>query len=228
MTQTHSIIVRQDLEVSIRPNAYQLRDQALVACALLGEVTDEAGKDVWVKAQTALKELIDECERSRKAVKEPVLDLARKIDATAKEYRSKLDSEYLRGSLIVGNYEALQLAKLRAAEAANRKELNDKERERDLAIAQAKSLEEIDEIRERFAQDQAALQAQLPSIQRFDHQRVTEDWEVEVTNIHALYLAQPTCVKLEPRLFEIKALLKSGITPPGITAKKVTKSGVKL
>lgn len=224
----HSIIVRQDLEVSILPDAYQLRDQALAACALLGEVTDEAGKDVWVKAQTALKELIDECERSRKAVKEPVLDLGRTIDALAKDYRSKLDSEYWRGCVEVGNYEALQLAKLRAAHSAQAKDLSDIEKRRWEGIANAKSEQEIEAINYRYAQEQAVLQSQLPVIQRLDNQRVTEDWEVEVTNVHALYMAAPQCVKLEPKLLEIKLLLKAGITPPGITAKKVTKSTVRL
>lgn len=227
MSDNHSIIVRSDLEVSILPDAYALRDQALEASALIGKVTDEATKLVAVEAQILLKEVVDQCEHSRVAVKAPVLETGRLIDALAKQYASEAKLELMRLSKEVGDFEALQLANLRAAQSAQSNELTALEKERFERIAKATSHDEIDAIQEWFAEQQAMLQSQLPVIQRLDNQRVTEDWEVEVTNIHALYLAQPTCVKLEPRLFEIKALLKSGITPPGITATKVTKSGVK-
>ena len=223
----HSIIVRQDLEVSIVPDAYQLRAQALEASALIGKVTDEATKQVAVEAQILLKEIVDQCEQSRVAVKAPVLETGRLIDAIAKQYASEAKLELMRLSKEVGDYEALQLANLRAAQQAQSKELNAAEKQRWDDIAKAKSHDEIDAINERFAQQQAALQAQLPSIQRFDHQRVTEDWEIKVDNIHMLYAAAPICVKMEPKLIEIKQLLDKLGSLPGVTAKKVTKSGVK-
>src|SRR2546423_5811771 len=77
----HSIIVRSDLEVSILPDAYQLRDQALEASALIGKVTDEETKKVAVEAQILLKEVVEQCEQSRVAVKAPVLETRRLIDA---------------------------------------------------------------------------------------------------------------------------------------------------
>src|SRR5437773_6824482 len=103
----HSIIVRQDLEVSIIPDAYQLRDQALEASALIGKVTDEATKQVAVEAQILLKEVVDQCEHSRVAVKAPVLETGRLIDALAKQYASEAKSELMRLSKEIGDYEAL-------------------------------------------------------------------------------------------------------------------------
>lgn len=214
--------------MSILPDAYQLRDQALEASALIGKVTDETTKLVAVEAQSLLKEIVDACERSRKAVKAPVLDLGRHIDAISTDYSSEAKSELMRLSKEVGDYEALQLANLRAAQQAQSNELSAIEKQRWEDIAKAKSHDEIDAIQERFAQQQAELRSQLPVIQRLDNQRVTTDWEITVTNADALYLAAPHCVKLEPKLLEIKLLLDKLGSLPGVTAKKVIKSGVRL
>ena len=51
-----------------------------------------------------------------------------------------------------------------------------------------------------------------------------EDWDVEVTDVHALYAAFPTCLRLEPLIGEIKLRLDAGLTLPGITARKVLRS----
>jgi hypothetical protein len=57
---------------------------------------------------------------------------------------------------------------------------------------------------------------------------VREDWEITVNDLHALYRAHPFAVKLEPRLSELRQLLDAGIKVAGVTAKKITKVGVRL
>ncbi len=63
---------------------------------------------------------------------------------------------------------------------------------------------------------------------RVDGQRIANDWEIEVVDVHTLYRCHPNCVELKPRLSEIKNLLKIGATIQGIRALAVVKSSVKL
>ena len=48
------------------------------------------------------------------------------------------------------------------------------------------------------------------------------DLEITVTNIWKLARSHPTCVTIEPRISEIKSLLKSGIKVAGVTSKELT------
>lgn len=59
-------------------------------------------------------------------------------------------------------------------------------------------------------------------------QVVRTDWKVEVTDIHLLYRAHSSCVKLEPRIQEIKSLLDAGVDVKGVRASKEVSSGVRL
>lgn len=61
-----------------------------------------------------------------------------------------------------------------------------------------------------------------------DGQSVRTDWEITITDIHALYRAHPNAVKMEPRLSEIRQLLDMGVKVHGVRAEKVIKSGVRV
>ena len=113
----------------------------------------------------------------------------------------------------------------KAMEAAKSKE--DAERLQRMALeAQQRAAE--DEQRkqqvaaERAAQDKAATAAPVAR-----GQVVREDWEIEVFDIHKLYLAHPAAVELKPRLTVIRELINAGVMPKGVNARKVTKAGVR-
>lgn len=54
------------------------------------------------------------------------------------------------------------------------------------------------------------------------------DWEVTVTDVWLLAKSHPGCVKIEPRISEIKSLLNNGVKVAGVNAVRIQKSGVRL
>lgn len=100
--------------------------------------------------------------------------------------------------------------------------------DRQRALAEAKSHEELDRINAQASQAAAAL-ADKPKYEpvRATGQRVVEDWDITVSDIWALARAHPACVTITPRLSEIKGLLKAGVEKiPGVVARPTVKAGV--
>ena len=95
-------------------------------------------------------------------------------------------------------------------------------------LAVAETVEQADNIKEKYAMERAGAASQPIEAVRSEGQVVKTEWEVTVENLPLLYLKHPQCVKLEPRMQEIKSLLDLGITVAGVSAKKVVKSGVRL
>lgn len=254
-------------------DAIQAKEQALEASALIGRVTNDQEELLAHSAQKSLEQLTRYCEKSRKLVKEPVLELGRKIDKAAKDFADELEAEARRIAGLTGGYAALKKAKQEAAEAAARLEqeriareqfmeqqrlareaaeaqrkLDDEaaalakqaaaaknaeeaakaeqlriDLERRKAQAEAESLEKFDALAEDASRKVA--QVIVPVAPKLEGQVIRTDWEIEVTDIWALVRAHPGCVKVEPRLTEIKSILNAGGTVAGVRAtKKVTTS----
>jgi len=92
---------------------------------------------------------------------------------------------------------------------------------------QLRRVQEQEEARIRAERERAALQAQAHAPQKAAGQVVREEWEITISNPHALAVAHPDCVKIEPRLQVIKAKLDAGIQLPGVSAYKRATSGVR-
>lgn len=273
-----SVIVRSDsaLSVAISGDAVALKTSALETAALVGRVTTPDEQKTAVAAQIELRRVLKLCEDSRKEVKEPVLDYGRKIDTIAKQFAEELREEELRIVQLVADFQALEQAKVRAAEAAKRLEEERLERERQAELQRIRDEEaakqrKLDEEAARIAREAAAAKsakakaeaevqrlelerqrslaaaeshaqldaanerhceqvAALPTVTaaRAEGQIVKFDWEIVCNDLWALARSHPLCVKLEPRLNEIKALLDAGVKVNGVTAKKVPKSSVRL
>ena len=223
-----NLIARDDsrLAVMLTNEADELKAAALECAGLIGRVSNAAEQELAVAAQKELHRVLSLTEAARKAVKEPVLDYGRKIDDTAKKFIAELKEEEIRIARLVGNFQTLELAKARAAEAARLKELADVERRRQEELSRATSHDEYDAIQER-ANEEAASVPVVTHV-KVAGQVVKEDWEIDVSDIWALARAHPMCVKIEPRRSEIKQLLDAGITPAGVKARKVVVSGVRL
>lgn len=91
--------------------------------------------------------------------------------------------------------------------------------------------------RETVAETQSAVATQFEAMResvavaepvRVRGQSVRTEWKIEVTDIHLLYRAHSICVKLEPCITEIKALLDAGVEVKGVRASKEVQSGVRL
>ena len=223
-----ALLIRDNaaLSVNYTEEAIALKEAALDQAANVFRVTNADEQEKAVAAQTALADLKRAVEKARKECKEPVLLFGRKIDAAAKTFTEELEDETQRVSRLIGDFQQLELAKVRAAEAARVKELQEAERAREAKLAEAKSHDEREAIQEEFCQaQQVAPEPVAPP--RVKGQIVKEQWEFRVTNIALLYAKHPQCVKLVEQRTEIRSLLESGVNVQGVEAKKVVVAGVR-
>lgn len=224
-----NLIVLNGATAVVAQSAAELKENALAAGALIARVNSPEEQAEAVEAQRAIKALIKQVEDSRVAIKAPVLELGKKIDATAKAYVEDLAKEDQRLSALCGDYQMLLLKKQRAEEKARNAELLEIERKKQEEIAKARNHEHLEAIEEKFHHQVAAVNPPLVVVSKAEGQVVKEEWEVEV--VHDPYLLMrnfPNCIKPVPILTEIKRLLDQGVKIPGVTAKKVVKSSVRL
>jgi hypothetical protein len=230
------------------------REAALEASALIARVQDSGEQDKAVQAQLQLDTLRREVEAARKSVKAPVLDLSREIDRVAGDWIQEVAEESARIGFLVADYQALELKKRQAAERAARLEAEriererreqeeaaaaQIERERQAALAAAKSIEEQDEIERKACEQQRIVQenldyharkqqlelvASIAPPDRADGQCVRYAWDFKVTNMMELVRMHPGCVEMKPRRREIIDLLSMGHKVAGIEAFQVVKS----
>ena len=226
----NALIIRDDanLKVAWTAEAKRLREGALDEASLIGNVTTPAHQDAAVAAQIAIRALINDVEKARVACKDPVLTFGRLIDQLARSFCRPLSEELERISMKVRDYVAAEETRRRAAEALRLADLADIERRKFEQLAQAKTVEEVDVIHERIHAEAAAASVPVAAPPRAKGQVVREDWEISVTDIWSLAKAHPSCVHIEPRLVEIKLLLSAGVHPPGVVAKRVQTSGVRI
>lgn len=223
-----ALIERDDSRFIVRflPEADAMKTSALELAALIGKVKDAYDQEAAVNAQKEIKRVLKLAEDSRKAIKEPVLDYGRRIDDTAKAFIAELRTEEMRIAKLIGDFQALELAKQRAAEAAQRRELEEIERRKQAELSKAESHEQLETIQARYSEEAAAVPSRTPV--KAASQIVKEEWEIEITDAWLLARAHPACVDIQPRIREIKALLDAGVKVAGICAKKVVKSTVRL
>lgn len=235
----NDLLIRNDAELSVRiaEDALQLKTRALEKSGIIGRVSSAQEQETAVEAQRAIKSLRKLAEDSRKSIKAPVLDFGRAIDAAAKEFDADLAEEDLRLARLIADFQTLEQARVRAAEAARLKELNSIEQERQKQTAEAKSHEDLDRINYEACQKQAELAP--VEIARAEGQTLRTDWEINVLDVHRLYLRHRHCVHLEVRISEIRQLLDAWSTmessvfdsmcrEAGLSAKRVVKTGVRL
>ena len=225
-----NLIARNDagLSVAVTVEAWGKHNAALEVAALIGRVSCAEEQQSAVDAQKHLATLLKEAETSRKAVKEPVLIYGRAIDDAAKKFSDELRQEELRITRLISDFQALEMAKVRAAQAVENERLAALERERQLALKEAKSHEHLDAINAEF--DTRTRDEAKPPVApvRAEGQVVREEWQFEVTDVWALAAKHPECVKApEPRRLEIKALLDAGVKVTGVKAWKGVTSAVR-
>lgn len=231
MNETRALIRRNDaaLTVEFTEAALAQKSHALEVAALIGKVTNATEQTEAVSAQSEIAQLLNLVEKARKTCKEPVLDYGRAIDGKAREFCTELREEQIRLATMVGDFQTLELARVRAAEQAEKERLLALEREKAKEMAQAESHEQLEAIQERFnerAQSEAPAVPIAPT--RAAGQRVTEEWEIIVLDPWLLAKSHPTCIKLIPVLTEIKTLLNAGVKVAGVRAEKVVKAGVRV
>jgi hypothetical protein len=207
--------------------ADEMRQEANDDLALIGKVANLKQLETLVEAQRKGVTFLKFAEEQRVQAKAPFLEMCRRIDAAHKAYVSATNKEVLRVAVIASDFEALELAKVKAAEAARIEDLAEIDRRKQVEVSTATSHEELDAIQERYSNEAQALALPLQPA-RVDGQRITEEWDITVTDILMLDRCHPNCVKRTPIKSEIKYLLNAGLTVAGIIAKRITKSGVRV
>ena len=202
--------------------------QALEGSALIAKVGDETENNTAVQAAQELKAVINTLEKSRVEITKPALEFQRGAKAFFDGKADEAGQEFHRLTMLVGSYASLQVAKARAAENARLAELSRLEKEREAALAQVKSHEERDVVQAHY-NDRAAVEGVVPApLITAKGQSVQADIEVTVVDLWMLARSHPSCVKIEPRMSEIKALLRAGVKVAGVTSKEVIKAGIRV
>jgi hypothetical protein len=216
------------LSVSVTPKAEELKLKALEQSSPVERVDNATQQEIAVAAQLALDNVMRATEKARKSIKAPVIELGRKIDSQAEAFIKELQDERYRVTKLLADFQALELARVRAAEAATRLEAESLERKRQEELATATDLDHIDAIQERFNAQSAELASKpIPVAAKAEGQVVRNDWDVVVTDPYKLARYHPQCVTITAKVGEIKQLLQQGITVNGVTAIPIIKSGTR-
>lgn len=213
--------------LSFTGQALALREEALGASALISRVSTPEENQAAVEATSAQRRFLATFEAARVEAKKPAWEEGKRIDAMAAQFVKEVEAEVQRVGGLMGSYVTLLEAKRRDEELARRRDLDELERQKRAELAKAETHEEREQTQARFENLAASVPATAP-LALPKGQSAKRDWEFEVLDARALYLAYPEAVELTPRPTAIKALLeKHNGKLPGVKAEKVTKAAVR-
>lgn len=227
-----------ETQITILPDAAKVRDAALAKASCITAVTDAFESEMAADALRDLKTLERSIEDARKIVKAPVLELSRKIDATAKTFIERVSGEALRIGRLLGEYQAEERKKREAAEReARRKEemrLAQLEQERRERIAQETQgrtgtlVEDLEKAEEEAVKDVIAIRQEASTVVAPNPSGVQTRgktcWEIE--DVGLLLRERPDLFSPDEK--KIRAALKITEKIPGLRVWKEHKASVRL
>lgn len=221
------IFDRNTFVAEVSPLSVIARDEHLADASLIARVHSAEHNEQAQQIVNHLHKLRKECESARTEIKRPLIEAGRLIDKAAKDFSGPIETEIGRLGRMQGDFLQAEIARQKAEAAKAAKELADAEREKLAKLAEAKTIEEAQNIREEYQERAAVESARVVAVAApvADGQRVREDWQIEVMDVAELYKHYPKCVDLTPRMSEIRMLLDLGHHPAGVVAKKVIKTG---
>jgi hypothetical protein len=201
-------------EVELSPSAFNAREVALSAAANIHGITCVSDLDDAAQALTCIKSLTRSIEDSRKEVKAPVLEVSRRIDATAKDYLTPLVDEAKRLSILVGSYQEAERRKAERvrqeaadAQAVAMAEMQVKQREAVLAGDEAAADAARAAAADLIAESQlSVIAAEGP---RVDGITTRTSWRFEVVDIDSLHASRPDLCTIEVNGAAIRAIIKA-------------------
>lgn len=162
--ETSLIIASTRQLPTFEPNKWFVEDKskALEKAALIGKVTGHDSKVIAVRAQQELKGLIAAIEKTRKQLKEPILDAGRRLDNLCASETLELEKEFGRISNAVREFDDAERRRVLEEQRRQQEELERIEREKQaelkrIADEQARVEREAREARE--AAERAAAEA---------------------------------------------------------------------
>jgi multidrug efflux pump subunit AcrA (membrane-fusion protein) len=226
-----------NVEISISPAAIDIRDAIVASAGWISKVTTQSHFTSAVEALKRLRVVAKSVEASRVEIKGPVLEIGKRIDATAKQFVAEVDTEILRLTALLTSYEVEQRRiaaeaerqrqeeerRRQAEEAARMAEITRQQQaaaraellantERERAAAEARRIEaEKAAAIERAAA--AERQANLPVVvepPKVAGTVVREDWTFEVTDLRAFSKAYPDLVEITIRRADVLKMIRGG------------------
>lgn len=214
----------QDFTVTVIPEAYKLKDDALALSKGIVAVTTQQQQQDAIAAASMLKGLIKQMEATHEYFKRPILDAGRAVDGAKNKYNLELDAETKRLQKLAADYQAEEnrkAAAIRAEQERQQREEREKEA-RALAEIAAKAeaerranLAAIAAAKDEEARRLAQIKADKDAEERAEEVRINQEAcrEAERQRIEQLRTAvaeKPTAarvvVKMDYELKDIKAL----------------------
>jgi hypothetical protein len=213
----------QHTQIDLAPSAIEQRDDLVITASTLSTIEDSMDADAAASILRDIVAQIKACESSRTEINGPVLDLTRKINATAKSFVAPLEGEKDRLSRLLGAYQ--QAERDKAAEAMRKAQ----EEARRVAYEEAQKLAKVeaanglDSAETKAATEAAAekvAEARVAVAQVAPMQpkgtAVKRTWKFEVTDIKALAVAHPELVVVSANTAAINAVIKHNQNIPGL------------
>lgn len=205
------------MSIFIPPKALALKKSTLKLAQKIEAVTDAKSNEKAVEIQTCIAGILKEAEKVRVEAKKPILERGKIIDGQIKEFVKELAEAQWRLGRLTGDWRQLEDKRLAAEQAKVNEELSKLERERAAATAQVQSHEELDAVNEQFSERARLASTPVVNLPAKPAGQISrEEIKLEVFDINALYAKYPGCVRMEPNIPEIKALLKAKIPLPGV------------
>lgn len=228
----------QSPSCQITPSALRSKAVAIESCRGVTSIANEFDAEVAGTVLVEVAGLLKECEKARKAIKQPVLDISRAIDSTAEAYSSDLQKHSDRIRNLLGAYRAKIEEEQRAIERKRQEELARIERERIAAEAEAKRKAE-DALKAAttpeqaesavvtaeaeakrvgsVAVEQAAIVPVVPRVAPIFGVSIKSVWVFELLDVNELHKNNPQFVTLIPKAREINAAISAGASNiPGL------------
>ena len=222
------ILTGEGYELTITEDAQHLKASLIEAAQDVSAVSSFEEAD---EARANIKSLAwfrNQLEKSRKAVKAPVIATGKRIDEIAERFLLQVEREETRLTRLVASFAAEQERKKREAEAELRRQQEEARRleaERDRLQAEAAKAHdffaqvEAEKLREQAHEQRKELITAIQEAPKaVSGTRTVLDFEV--IDPHALAAAAPQFVTIQPKRAEILAFLKDmaeGVQPlPGI------------
>jgi hypothetical protein len=217
-TTTEALILAGDgYHLKVSPEAYEKKAELLSKASTVTQVTsieESSTAQFHLRRCAEMRILI---EKSRKAVKEPVLLVGKAIDKAAADFTAEIDAEEKRLSLMIGAH-AEEVARLqrikeeeerRAFEEARAARLAKEQAEQ--AAAETRTIADVLAAKQAAEANKAALDARLQASEELATTQqasgVRFAWDFEVVDIDLLAKRQRACVEITPRRKEIKTMI---------------------
>lgn len=211
----------------------EIEVEGMRIAGLINEFQCQERERAMAERRAAEAEARKIAEVEQKALREAAEKARLEAEAIAKKEREEAEARQAIARKEAAAAAAIKNATARAeAEAAaKRREIEAEAAAKRRADAEAAAAaQRADEARQRIESQAAAQREEVAPVNeaKAAGQVVRTEWKIEVTDIHLLYRAHSGCVKLEPRIAEIKSLLDAGVDVKGVRASKEVQSSVRL